>query len=389
MPHDESAVVPPAPGALLSALSEVAPTISHQELRVLLHITAQGPLRLPTRELQRQTGLSTGSMARALHSLEQRQFVLLQRGARRSQALGYDVGPALAILAESCSTGGRPCSTVEQATLDLRPCSNPVEQETPAPNPCSTQTEHSSTVEKLNSGNMLHPDGARPPIPCSKPVIPCSTQMEQAPIPCSTQMEQAQTVMEQAQLAEAVAHAGEFATRLEQAPSIDRLIDGSIDRSMLQNYKANHAAAAAALDRVVSIGAGRRYAAEEVETARTWLMGYMAANPPKYGEVPQLPPDDNLVRQFLCIAAPEVLRECLLEMHRLKKSAGNAWAWFVTVVMQQIYGIRPEALRRKREEARAARQQPKPETNARPAPGMSQARDLLPGLMARAAGGGR
>lgn len=329
----------PSPNSLFAAIAECAPSLSAHQLRLLLALAAAGGrLHVPTREIRRRTGLTAGGLARAASGLEASGHLCIRRGLR-SQASAYEPGPALAILAEHV--------------------------------PCSTQMEHSYTDQPVNSGNVLHPDGA-------SLVEKCSTAMEQETIPCSTQMEQEPLANarhpEQAQLHAVAQVAADFFEAAEQDIRarahglIDSKNDRTIDRSIYAHLQNNAEAARAAVHRVVSISNGKRFAADELTQARGWLLGYMAANPPVSGRVPATPPDDALVRQFLSIADPGVLRSVLLELHREKRPAGENWAWFVTTCLQRVWGVHPKQLRNAREAARR-----KPPQNEGPPPLMAAA----------------
>jgi len=163
---------------------------------------------------------------------------------------------------------------------------------------------------------------------------------------------------------------------VEQAPRArveDRLFDCSIDRSMFPETQTNQAAypadgpaADAALDRVVSISHGRKFAGDEITHARGWLMSYMAKHPPKSGKLPAAAPDDAIVRQFLSIAAPAALQNVLFDLHSDGYGgtpAGESWGWFISVALQRIWGVSPQRLRQRREQARAQR---KPEQRVMP-----------------------
>jgi hypothetical protein len=60
-------------------------------------------------------------------------------------------------------------------------------------------------------------------------------------------------------------------------------------------------------------------------------------------------PDDQIVAEFLAIAEWPRLEAMLYDLAAERKEAGYSYAWFVTVALQRIHGLSPQALKAARE----------------------------------------
>jgi hypothetical protein len=94
---------------------------------------------------------------------------------------------------------------------------------------------------------------------------------------------------------------------------------------------------------------------DTLRDARSWLLGYMR----KLGADPQAkPPDDAILAQFLAVAEWEGRGGLLELVHDLageRAQPGDSYGWFVAVAAQRLLGIRPQALRARREQLRQER----------------------------------
>jgi hypothetical protein len=80
----------------------------------------------------------------------------------------------------------------------------------------------------------------------------------------------------------------------------------------------------------------------EIEKAKTHLHAYMKA----FGSAGEQaePPDDQIAAEFLAVATWAQLFGMLRRLRSEGKAAGESYAWFVTVAMQRIRGVKPSEL---------------------------------------------
>lgn len=99
------------------------------------------------------------------------------------------------------------------------------------------------------------------------------------------------------------------------------------------------------LDRVIR-ARKKDYNADQIATARNWLLGYRR----KLGRAPTChPPDDDICAQFLAIADWETLQKTLYELFRQQIPPGDNDAWFVAVALNRIHGFKPDALKTRKQ----------------------------------------
>ena len=95
-----------------------------------------------------------------------------------------------------------------------------------------------------------------------------------------------------------------------------------------------------------------------IQEARRWLHGYAAKFPARGQDQPH-PPDDQILAQFLAIAPWERLLGVMYDLMAERKQCGQSYAWFVTVALQRIHGIKPDAVKARREELKLVKGLPK------------------------------
>ncbi len=127
------------------------------------------------------------------------------------------------------------------------------------------------------------------------------------------------------------------------------------------------------LDRVIR-ARKKDYTAEQIETARAWLLGYRRklANQPTC-----LAPDDDICAKFLAVADWPALQNTLYELFKQRIPPGENDGWFVAVALNRIHGFKPDALKTRKAQLKLV----KP---AQPGPPDSRqfTQDLLAGLNA-------
>lgn len=96
----------------------------------------------------------------------------------------------------------------------------------------------------------------------------------------------------------------------------------------------------------------------EMGHARGWMHSYAAKLPALDNPHPH-PPDDTMVAQFLAVAPWPQLERLLYDLMAERKQCGYSYAWFTSVALQRIHGIKPQLLKQRREELKAIRKIPK------------------------------
>jgi hypothetical protein len=105
------------------------------------------------------------------------------------------------------------------------------------------------------------------------------------------------------------------------------------------------------IDRLLSAKA-RNLDPDLAATARHWMHGYAA----KFAHEPNPhPPDDTMVAQFLAIAPWPRLERLLHDLMAERQEAGHSYAWFISVAMQRIHGVKPELLKQARQQLKIIR----------------------------------
>ena len=120
-------------------------------------------------------------------------------------------------------------------------------------------------------------------------------------------------------------------TSIEPNPIIDRIL----------NSRPSH------FDKTTLTEAGR------------WIHGYMT----KFGPTPQpAPPDPHILAQLLAVSDWGNIQGLLHHLMAERQPAGEKYAWFVTVALQRIHGIRPDTLKARRADLREVKRpkSPKP-----------------------------
>jgi hypothetical protein len=70
------------------------------------------------------------------------------------------------------------------------------------------------------------------------------------------------------------------------------------------------------------------------------LYSYMAGHRPRAAA-----PDDKIVSQFLAVASWQQLKLLLHELDKEHAKPSYSYAWFISVAMQRIHGVSPQALK--------------------------------------------
>jgi len=111
------------------------------------------------------------------------------------------------------------------------------------------------------------------------------------------------------------------------------------------------------IDRVLQ-ARPKNYPEADLERARGWMHSYAAKLPAANTPNPH-PPDDVMVSQFLAVAPWPQLEGLLYDLLGERKQCGYSYAWFVSVALQRIHGIKPQLLKERREELKLIRNLPK------------------------------
>lgn len=90
------------------------------------------------------------------------------------------------------------------------------------------------------------------------------------------------------------------------------------------------------------------FPADRRRDARRWLHGYQAKMS-RDRSTAEKPPDEKLIAQFLSVAEWPRLEAMLYDLLAERQEPGSRYAWYVSVALQRIHGIQPEALRAARE----------------------------------------
>jgi len=110
------------------------------------------------------------------------------------------------------------------------------------------------------------------------------------------------------------------------------------------------------IDRIL-LARPKQFSEADIQRARGWMHTYAGKLP--HREVPQPhPPDDTMVAQFLAVAPWPRLEALLYDLMAERKECGYNYAWFTSVALQRIHGIKPQALKEAREQLRAIRRGP-------------------------------
>lgn len=79
---------------------------------------------------------------------------------------------------------------------------------------------------------------------------------------------------------------------------------------------------------------------DTLQEAREWLHGYHA----KFGRTPNPhPPDHRILSQILAIAPLPSLKAVLYDLMAERREPGASYAWYLTVLLQRLYGFSPGA----------------------------------------------
>lgn len=100
--------------------------------------------------------------------------------------------------------------------------------------------------------------------------------------------------------------------------------------------------------------------ADDMATVKKWVHGYHA----KLGrEKDPHPPDDRILAQLLAVGSADRIVAVIQDLMAERQEPGYKYGWYVTVALQRIHGIRPEALEAKRAELKAVRKKNEPPEN--------------------------
>src|SRR5579872_1786597 len=94
---------------------------------------------------------------------------------------------------------------------------------------------------------------------------------------------------------------------------------------------------------------------QELAGSLSWIFGYQAKKGPynrAKGEVPHVP-DDKVLARIITAAAPWTAEVLIHELMKDGTKAGEKYEWYVTVALQRVHGIQPQALAARRAELRA------------------------------------
>lgn len=87
-----------------------------------------------------------------------------------------------------------------------------------------------------------------------------------------------------------------------------------------------------------------------IEEATTWMLTHMR----KCSNRPSVhPPEPTVVAQVLACGPWEAIAAVLTDLLQHYTTPGERYAWYVTVMLQRLHDIRPEQVRRRREQLRA------------------------------------
>jgi hypothetical protein len=85
---------------------------------------------------------------------------------------------------------------------------------------------------------------------------------------------------------------------------------------------------------------------EDLKAVREWVHGYQC----KFGRDPDPhAPDARILAQLLAVASPAQIRAVIYELMAERKEPGHSYAWYVTVMLQRIHGIKYQAVKAARE----------------------------------------
>ena len=307
----------PGPGSsqptgppFLQHLAAIAPGLTEAELRVLIELAQRAePPEFAGKVSQRVLAISTGcgreSVRRAIEGLVRDKHITVRPGATTRDA-------------------GTPFECNFLRTVPI------------------TSGLTMSPLEQKNSTAMDSPEGLT-----MRPVAEIST----APASASgLTMSPLPTENQQLTLAAELPRA-----RVGSIKSFDSI---SIDREQEISTKPTpEEAQLAILDRVLS-ARPRDFSEAQHAQARTSIMGHVAKFPARLGEYNNAP-DRIVTAQLLTVAEWPTLADFFLQLRIDRTQAGEKYVWFVAVALERIHGIRPEALKQKRDERRQLQQLPK------------------------------
>jgi hypothetical protein len=106
------------------------------------------------------------------------------------------------------------------------------------------------------------------------------------------------------------------------------------------------------LDRILS-AKPKHFDPRDLAALRPWVDGYWAQRGP-LGPSPH-PVDDTILAQMLAVAPLDQLTHLLKTLFQEGKRPEFSPAWFITVALQRLCGLRPDALKRRRAQLRVVR----------------------------------
>ncbi len=299
-PHPRIPVIGSFAPGQIQQLAAIAPGLTEVELRVLIELANRSePPEFTGRVSQRMLALSTGcgreSVKRAIAGLERKKLATMRPGATTQE----DGTPfRCEFLRTAPMTGG----------LTMSP---------PAESTRGWQGEFSTEVDS----------------PWGHPVSPPPTENEQLTMAAELPRARVGSVL-----------------KPDPITTPDREQKKSTASTPEQNELG-------IIDRVLS-ARPRDYSEQQHARARSAIMGHVVKFPAPLGEYNR-PPDHQITAQLLAVAEWYELEAFFLQLRIDRVQSGEKYAWFVTVAMKHIHGIKPERLKAERDARKPVKQLPK------------------------------